>query len=261
MLKQNKTLRTLASIAGAVLLTSCFTNGTANDDRADASSGQQQDFIDLFDGKTLSGWRGDPALWRVENGAIVGEIKPGEELKRNSFIIWEGGTPADFELVATYRLTGNGNSGFNYRSEELPDLPYALRGYQADIDAANTYTGQNYEERGRTILALPGQQVRLPPVDGEISDYAKRNTWTASEETGSLGDRETLKTHIKSGDWNELRIVAKGNHLQHYINGVLMSDVTDDDEKNRRSEGLMGFQVHVGPPMKIEFKDIRLKQL
>lgn len=200
-------------------------------------------------------------MWRVEDGAIVGEIKPGAELKRNSFIIWEGGTPADFELTATYRLTGKGNSGFNYRSEELPDLPYALRGYQADIDAANTYTGQNYEERGRTILALPGQQVRLPPVDGEISDYAKRNTWTAAEETGSLGDREELKTHIKSGDWNELRIVAKGNRLQHYINGVLMSDVTDDDEKNRRSEGLIGFQVHVGPPMKIEFKDIRLKQL
>src|SRR5690606_15415579 len=189
------------------------------------------------------------------------EITPDMKLERNSFIIWEDGRPADFELITEYRLTGEGNSGFNYRSEEVPDVPFAIKGYQADIDAANTYTGQNYEERGRTILAFPGQKMRLPPVDGEISDYAKGNNWTAGVETGSLGDRDSLKTHIKREDWNELRIVAKGNRLQHYINGVLMSEVVDEDEKNRKFEGLIGFQVHVGPPMKIAFRNIRLKTL
>jgi len=261
MRKPKNNLRALKGIGGffllAALLVSCASGGSQENKQAES----QPEFIDLFDGKTLSGWRGDTALWRVEDGSIVGEIKPGSELERNSFIIWEGGRPGDFELIAEYKLTGKGNSGFNYRSEELPDLPFALRGYQADIDAANTYTGQNYEERGRTILAFPGQQMRLPPVEGEISDYAKGNIWTAGEETGSLGDRDSLKAHIKTDDWNELRIVAKGNRLQHYVNGVLMSDVTDDDEKNRKFEGLMGFQVHVGPPMKIAYKNIRLKQL
>ncbi|PPL03626.1 3-keto-disaccharide hydrolase [Parapedobacter indicus] len=263
MLKPKNILRALKGIGGFVLLAAFLVNCTSggSQENKQAESESQPEFIDLFDGKTLSGWRGDTSLWHVEDGAIVGEIKSGKELERNSFIIWEGGRPGDFELITEYKLTGKGNSGFNYRSEELPDLPHALRGYQADIDAANTYTGQNYEERGRTILAFPGQQMRLPPVDGEISDYAKGNIWTAGEETGSLGDRDSLKAHIKTEDWNELRVVAKGNHLQHYVNGILMSDVTDDDEKNRKFEGLMGFQVHVGPPMKIAYKNIRFKNL
>lgn len=244
-----------------MLLVSAFISCTSGGNQQEVSTMGQEEFVALFDGTSLAGWRGDSTLWRVEDGAIVGEIVPGKELERNSFIIWEGGRPADFELIAEYRLTGQGNSGFNYRSEELPDVPFALRGYQADIDAANTYTGQNYEERGRTILAFPGQQMHLPPVEGEISDYAKGNIWTAGVETGSLGGRDSLKTLIKHEDWNELRIVATGNRLQHYINGTLMSEVVDDDEKNRKFEGLMGFQVHVGPPMKIAFRNIRLKNL
>src|SRR5690606_16870775 len=151
------------------------------------------------------------------------------------FIIWEGGQPGDFELIAEYRMTGNGNSGINYRSEELPELPFALKGYQADIDAANTYTGQNYEERGRTILAFPGQSVKLPEVQGSRGDYAKGNVWTAAEVIASLGDRDSLRTLIKSNDWNELRIVANGNQLEHYINGTLMSKVIDEDTANGKA--------------------------
>ncbi len=258
----SKGFRTYITTGGLVLFLLAQHACTSGGNRTETADEElQRDFVDLFDGVSLSGWRGDSVLWRVEDNAIVGEIRPGEELEKNSFIIWEGGRPADFELIAAYRMSGQGNSGFNYRSEEVPDIPFALRGYQADIDAANTYTGQNYEERGRTILAFPGQRIRLPPVDGAISDYAKGNIWTAGEETGSLGDRDSLKTYIKQDDWNELRIVADGNRLQHYINGVLMSDVTDDDEKNRKLEGLIGFQVHVGPPMKIAFRNIRLKNL
>lgn len=216
------------------------------------------DSIAIFNGTSLDGWRGDTNFWRVEDGAIVGEIKPGTDLPHNTFLIWDGGRPADFEFVAEYRMTGNGNSGVNYRSEELAELPFALRGYQADIDAANTYTGQNYEERGRTILAFPGQQMRLPPVEGEIGEYAQGNIWTAAVETGTLGDREALKANINANDWNEIRIVAVGNHLKHYINGVLMAEIVDDDEKNRKLEGLIGLQLHTGPPMKIEFKNVQL---
>src|SRR5690606_31028945 len=214
--------------------------------------------IDIFNGTSLDGWRGDTNFWRVENGAIVGEITPGTDLPHNTFLIWDGGRPADFEFVAEYRMTGNGNSGVNYRSEELAELPFALRGYQADIDAANTYTGQNYEERGRTILAFPGQQMHLPPVDGEIGEYAIGNIWTAAEETANLGDREALKANMKIDDWNEIRIVAVGNNLKHYINGVLMSEIVDDDETNRKLEGLIGLQLHTGPPMKIEYRNIQL---
>ncbi|WP_229738515.1 3-keto-disaccharide hydrolase [Parapedobacter pyrenivorans] len=258
----SKGFRTYLTTGGLILAASVYSACTSGGSQTETTNeASQSDFIDLFDGTSLSGWRGDTALWRVEDKAIVGEIRPGKELERNSFIIWEGGRPADFELIAEYRMSGQGNSGFNYRSEELADLPLALRGYQADIDAANTYTGQNYEERGRAILAFPGEQVRLPSVDGEISEYAIGNIWTAREKIDSLGNRDSLKQHIKQDDWNELRVVAKGNRLQHYINGVLMSDVTDDDEKNRKLEGLIGFQVHVGPPMKIAFRNIKLKNL
>jgi hypothetical protein len=218
-------------------------------------------YQELFDGASLKGWKGDTALWYVKDSAIVGEIKPGKELTRNSFIIWQGDNLKDFELIAEYKVSEKGNSGFNYRSEEVPEQPFAMRGYQADIDGAKKYTGQNYEELGRKILAFPGQKVRLPPVEGALSDFAKKNIWTASELLSESGNIDSLKSFIKDNDWNQLRIVARGNNLQHYINGVLMSDVTDDDVRNRKMEGKLGFQVHVGPPMTIAVRSIRLKRL
>jgi hypothetical protein len=128
------------------------------------------------------------------------------------------------------------------------------------MDGANQYTGQNYEERGRTILAFPGQKVTLPNVSGPVSQYAKGNIWRATVVTDTLGSRDSLKALIKDG-WNTLRIVAKGNHLQHYINGVLMCDVTDNDTANRKSSGLIGLQLHAGHVMRVEFKNIELKKL
>ncbi|HWV30963.1 MAG TPA: DUF1080 domain-containing protein, partial [Dyadobacter sp.] len=87
-----------------------------------------------------------------------------------------------------------------------------------------------------------------------------KNAWTGFEVVGSLGSSDSLKTLIKSEDWNTFHLIVKGNHLQHYINGVLMSDVTDNDTVNGAKKGLLGVQVHVGPPMKVEYKDLRIKQ-
>lgn len=223
-------------------------------------------FVQIFDGKTLKGWDGDPTYWRVENGNLVGEITPSTLLKTNSFIIWKGGEPADFEFKGEFNITQDGNSGINYRSDQLTDVPFALRGYQADIDGKIRYTGQNYEERKRTTLAYRGQRTTIPPYTGPatpegVRANVKNNAWSGLTVTGSLGSSDSLKTLIKSEDWNTFRLVIKGNKLQHYINDVLMSEVTDEDTVNGKSKGLLGVQVHVGPPMKVQYRNMMLKQL
>ena len=220
-------------------------------------------FVEIFDGKTLNGWRGDPTYWRVEDGVLVGEVTPETLLDRNTFIIWEGDMPSDFELKVEFRISEGGNSGINYRSEEVKGVLYALRGYQADLNGGKNYTGSNYEERKRTTLAAQGEIVVIPTVEnaGSLSQYISRNSWTAREVTGSLGTTEALRASIKEEDWNEYHLIVKGNHMKHLINDVLMSDVTDNDAINRRFDGLLGVQVHVGPPMKIEYRNFRIKKL
>lgn len=227
------------------------------------SRGNQKGFVQIFDGKTLKGWEGDPTYWRVENGSLVGEITPSTLLKRNQFIIWKDGLTNDFELTLECKITNSGNTGINYRSEELKDLQYAMKGYQADIDGANRYTGQNYEERGRTTLAYRGQKVIVNEQNtpGPLQDRIKSNAWTETTITGSLGSSDSLKNFIKSEDWNRIHLVVKGNLMQHYVNDILMSEVTDNDKINGKSSGLLGVQVHVGPPMKVEYRNIRLKTL
>ncbi len=208
----------------------------------------QDGFVSMFDGETLNGWEGDTTYWRVENKIVVGEITPSTPLEHNSFLIWRGGQTADFELKTDYRITAEGNSGINYRSEEVSGIPFALKGYQADIDGKNTYTGLNYEERGRTFLARRGE-------------IASIETGQQPVVVGSPGSSDSLMSLLKPNDWNEYHLIVKGNHLQHYINGVLMSDFTDNDTANRKMSGLLGLQVHTGPPMKVEFRNLRMKKL
>lgn len=224
---------------------------------------QEKGFKSIFNGKNLDGWEYDPVYWSVKDGAMVGEITPETVLKNNTFIIWNGGEPADFELKLDYWISEQGNSGVQYRSDRFTEVPYALRGYQADIDGANRYTGQNYEERKRATLAYRGQKTRITsqPDGTETRQFVERNAWKGLNLVSELGDREELGALIKKGEWNSIRVVAKGNVLKHYVNGTLMSEVQDDDAKNRMSKGLMGFQVHVGPPMKVMFKNIELKKL
>jgi hypothetical protein len=207
-------------------------------------------FKPIFDGKTLDGWDGDPKLWRVEDGLITGETTAENPLKTNNFLIWRRGEPADFELMAEFRMPNPGfaNSGIQYRSRELPIGKWVVGGYQADMDGDNRYTGILYEERGRGIVGPRGQKV-------VIGDNHKPKV------VGKLGDAAELQKTIKQGDWNEYHIIARGNHLQHIINGQLMADITDDDPQLRQSRGIIALQVHAGPPMKVQFRNIRLKEI
>ncbi len=232
------------------LITGC-NNGNADDtEKAQSAESQttQEGFISIFDGQTLDGWEGSPDNWRVENGAIVGFTSDEKPLENNTFLIWRDGQPSDFELTLEFKISETGNSGVQYRSEELQEPPLALKGYQADIDGRNTYTGQNYEERGRGFLAKRGEIAQL-------------NSGEDPAITGSLGDGDELKSKIKAEDWNTLRIVAKGNHLKHYINGTLMSEVTDNDTGLRKMRGHLGLQVHKGPPMEVRYRNIQYKDL
>jgi len=222
---------------------------SAQPQAAGLTTNDEAGFERIFDGKTLTGWEGDPQYWRVENGALVGEVTATNLLKVNSFIVWHGGETRDFELTVEYRVSDGGNSGINYRSVMATNFgPWAMRGYQADIDGKNQYTGQNYEEKGRTFLALRGQVARLeegkPPAI-----------------VASLGSADDLLGVIKNDDWNEYHLIARGNVLTHILNGRVMSVIIDDDVKNRAMTGMLGVQVHVGPPMKIEYRNFRLKKL
>lgn len=212
-----------------------------------AAAGDSTDgFEPIFDG-TLKNWDGDPVYWKAENQTLIGEVRPDTLLKRNSFIIWRGGEVADFELKLEYRVSAEGNSGINYRSAEIPGFQWSMRGYQHDIEGKDRWSGQNYEERGREFLAYRGQSVVLKP--GAKPEIVR-----------DLGDRAELQKKILKEDWNQVHIIARGNLLRHYVNGVLMSEVRDEDPEKRAMKGLLGVQVHVGPPMKIEFRNILLKR-
>ena len=263
-------MKSFILIPGCLLLVLIIAGGckkTTNDTAVvNSDSVKDDEFVRIFDGETLKDWEGDTTYWRAEGGSLIGEVTPTTLLKSNTFIVWQGGRPADFELKLEFRIAEAGNSGINYRSEVLKGVPHALKGYQADIDGKNNYTGQNYEERKRTTLAYRGEKVTVHsqdnPTDPEsLRANVKNNAWTKRDVTGSLGNADSLKLVIKSGDWNTCHIIAKGNHLQHYVNDVLMSYVIDDDSVNRTMSGLLGVQVHVGPPMTVEYRNILLKQL
>ena len=260
-----KNVKFPVSFYGFILLAfavcSCNSSTTENNNAETQNATDSAGFVSLFDGSTLNGWEGDTAVWHVQDGAIVGEVTAASTpLKANTFLIWKDGKPGDFELTAAYEISPEGNSGIQYRSEEVEGVPFGLRGYQMDIDGANTYTGQNYEERARSIMAFRGQKVTLPPVTDSINKLVKDNVWSVAVINDSLGNADSLKAKINAG-WNTCRIVAKGNHLQHYINDVLMCDVTDNDTTNRKETGLIGLQLHAGHIMKVSFRNIRLKEL
>jgi len=203
-------------------------------------------FIDIFDGKSFNGWKADTSVWHIENGCFVGEVTPSKQIQTNSFLIYTKSQAGDFEFKAQFKISNGGNSGVNYRSEELTDIPYALKGYQADIDGENVYTGQNYEERGRGFLAMRGQNAII-------------NNSKDAFIIKPISNSDSLKSKIIVDDWNEIHLIVKGNNMQHYINGVLMSETTDNDASSSKLSGLIGLQVHVSKEMKVAYKNIQLK--
>lgn len=220
-------------------------------DRPQPMEGDEPGFQSIFDGKTLEAWEGDSKYWRVADGVMIGEITPETTIKSNTFIIWRGGEPENFELKVDYRITSGGNSGVNYRSVVVPDnvTPrnrFAMRGYQCDIDGQNRYTGNNYEEKGRLFLSVRGQMTRVTGTRRPVV-------------LSRLGDNQDLAAIFNAG-WNAVHIIARENMLIHNINGQLMSIAIDDDP-NRERKGLIGVQVHVGGPMKIEYCNWRIRMI
>ena len=243
-----KHLRPASSIFLTGVFSLAFVTAQAVPAFPEAAGADTAGFVPIFDGKTLINWDADPKYWRVQDGSLVGEVTPQTLLQANSFAIWRGGAPADFELKVEYRVSAAGNSGINYRSSEVPAPAFALKGYQCDIDGAFTWAGQNYEERGRMFLALRGQMTRLTPEARPAI-------------IGSLGEKDVLAKHLRGEEWNWVHLIIRGNVLTHLINGHVMSIVVDEDPAARSVSGLIGVQVHVGPPMKIEYRNFLLKIL
>ena len=204
----------------------------------------------LFNGKDLTGWEGNPKLWSVEDGAITGKTSDSGDTKisHNTFLVWKDGKVGDFELTFKYRIE-KGNSGIQYRSKLVEPGPFGpvVSGYQADFEAGKTYSGILYEEKGRGILAKRGEKT-------EVGEDGKPKV------TGNVGDSNEIQAAIKDEQWNDYKIVAKGNHVQHFINGKQTVDVTDNDAKNAPKEGILALQIHAGPAMVVQLSLIHISE-
>ena len=216
-------------------------------------SGAEEGFVEIFNGKDLTGWEGNPKLWSVQDGVITGQTTADNSTKGNTFLIWTKGTVADFELRCSFKLTpgdskGFANSGIQYRSKVANPANWVVHGYQADMEAGPAYTGILYEEGGRGILAQRGEKVVIG-ADGK------------KQVAGSVGDAAEIGASIKKGDWNDYVIIAQGNHLQQFINGKQTMDMVDEEQAKRAMSGILALQLHAGPPMMAQFKNIRLKKL
>lgn len=218
-------------------------------------------FKSLFNGKDLTGWAGRPDHWSVEDGAITGKTTKEKPAKGNNFLIAKNGennlVVSDFELRLSYKIVANntnkfGDSGIQYRSTEKPD--FVVSGYQANLMVRKPLTGILYEEQGRGIIHQLGQKV---VIKANPDDPKKHKI----ETTGTFGKSEEIQKSFKSDDWNDYVVIAKGNHLQHFINGVQTADVTDEDEARAAKSGILALQIHAGDPMTVQFKNVRIKTL
>ena len=205
----------------------------------------------LFDGKSLKNWDGNPKFWSVQDGAITGTTTKDNATNGNTFIIWKGGTTANFELVLDFKIQG-GNSGIQYRSFKKggKNDGWRIGGYQGDFEAGDRYSGICYGEGFRGILSDRGFKTTLTMVDGKLQKKAEK-----------FGDSKEIGKAVTKGDWNNYKIVANGFHFEHYINGVKTMELIDNDEKTRRADGLLALQLHAGPPMVVQFKNIKMRVL
>jgi hypothetical protein len=202
-------------------------------------------FKSLFNGKDLTGWEGSPDFWSVKDGVITGQTTAEKPTKGNTFLIWKGGTLGDFELHIKWKLLAH-NSGIQYRSKDYGN--FVVGGYQADMDYGNSYTGILYEEKGRGILVKRGEKL-LVQADGK------------KDVQGKTAEEKAILDALKKDDWNEYVITGKGSHVTQVLNGVTTVDLTDEQEDKRALTGILALQLHAGPPMVAQFKDVFLKEL
>ena len=223
----------------------------ADDSAAPVESGMKE----IFNGKDLTGWDGDPRLWSVRDGVIHGETTAQNAAKGNTFLIWKDGATKDFELRLSFRCNATNNSGIQYRSKHIKDVKgrnaWVVRGYQHEIRNENklpNVSGFIYDEGGKR---------------GRICLLGEKAKWDSQgkKKLGNLIDAAAYEKLFKLDDWNDVVIIAKGNHIQHYTNGKLILDFTDDHPELALKEGVLALQLHAGKPMWVEFKNVRFKEL
>ncbi len=245
-------VRFLTLVAFAAMTSACLA-----DDVAKAAPPEADNMTVIFNGKDLTGWDGDPSLWSVRDGVIHGETTEENPAQGNTFIIWKDGVLKDFELRLSFRCNATNNSGIQYRSKHITDgvrNKWVVRGYQHEVrneDAFPNVSGFIYDEGGFT-----GKR-------GRICMVGEQATWEADGKKiirDDLIDEAGFKKLMKVDDWNDVVIIAKGNHIQHYLNGKLILDFTDSPDRVL-TEGILALQLHAGKPMWTEFKDIRIRTI
>jgi len=216
---------------------------------------ESPDLKPIFNGRDLTGWDGDPRLWSVKDGVIHGETTAENPAKGNTFIIWKGGTTKDFELRLSFRCNATNNSGIQYRSKHITEKVgnnWVVRGYQHELRNELKFpnvSGFIYDEGGKR---------------GRICIVGEEATWEADGKKvikSDLIDQAGWDKLFKLNEWNDVIITAKGNHIQHYMNGKLILDFTDNNPELALKEGILALQLHAGAPMWVEFKNIRIRDL
>ena len=226
---------TMMIVPAAALLLSLLAPGAAADGTV----------LHPFDGKTLDGWDGDRSFWSVKDGAIVGKSTAEHPLPASGYLVWSGDMPQDFDLRCKVFITA-GNSGIQYRSRRVEGRA-DMAGFQADLDASNSYTGILYEGLGREIMSGRGEQVEWAPAGKRV--------------VANFAPDALLKNVMRPGEWNDYRVEARGTRVRHWINGTLMTDVTDGDASRFKRDGQIGFQLHQGAPMEVRWKDLEVRPI
>lgn len=249
-------IRSAACLTLVVLALLVFPLSPARAQETKTASVATSDFVSLFDGQSLDGWEGDERFWRAEEGILIGQTTADVTTKKNTFLAYKDKEFSDFELRFSYRVNG-GNSGVQYRSQLVSK--WVVKGLQADFEdrmheGKDKFSGMFFEENGRMFMGQRGDVVIV-----RSNEAAPKKP--VIEKIATVGSNEELETYIRRDDWNDYIVIAKGNVFMHIINGHVMSIGVDEDELNARESGIIAWQLHAGPPLRIEMKDIRIREL
>ena len=199
--------------------------------------------VEMFDGQNLEGWEGEPGWWTVEDGAITARSTPDRPCTRPTYLYWKGGEPADFVLDCEFRISAEGNSGIQIRSQKRPN--WDTFGYQADMTGDGSLVGFVYHHQ-RGLVVARGQDTRITP-DGKVA-------------SSPLAEAGAMETVFKRDAWNAYQICCDGARITLLLNGVMVSRVSDEDLATAARSGIIALQMHPGPPMSVQFRKLRLTQ-